>query len=98
MYLGKIIETADSETIYRDARHPYTQSLIAAIPVPDPHCHVKRQLIQGDVPSAINPPAGCHFHPRCPVAVSQCQQEQPALRELSAAHLGACHLANSEDG
>jgi oligopeptide/dipeptide ABC transporter ATP-binding protein len=98
MYLGKIIEAADSETIYRDARHPYTQSLIAAIPVPDPHRHVHRQLIQGDVPSAINPPAGCHFHPRCPVAVSQCRQEQPALRELGAAHLGACHLAISEGG
>jgi oligopeptide/dipeptide ABC transporter ATP-binding protein len=98
MYLGKIIETADSETIYRDARHPYTQSLIAAIPMPDPHRDVHRQLIQGDVPSAINPPAGCYFHPRCPVAESQCQREQPALRELGAAHLGACHLAISEDG
>jgi oligopeptide/dipeptide ABC transporter ATP-binding protein len=97
MYLGKIIETADSETIYRDARHPYTQSLITAIPVPDPHRHTSRQLIQGEVPSAINPPTGCHFHPRCPIAVPQCQREQPALRELTGTHLGACHLARTSD-
>ena len=93
MYLGKIIETADSETIYRDARHPYTQSLISAIPVPDPHHRPSRQILQGDVPSPINPPAGCHFHPRCPIAEAQCQQQEPALRELDGTHLGACHLA-----
>jgi len=93
MYLGKIIETADSETIYRDARHPYTQSLISAIPVPDPHHQPSRQILQGDVPSPINPPTGCHFHPRCPIAEARCQQQEPALRELGAAHLGACHLA-----
>ncbi len=93
MYLGKIIETADSETIYRDARHPYTQSLISAIPVPDPHHQPSRQILQGDVPSPINPPAGCHFHPRCPIAEARCQQQEPALRDLGAAHLGACHLA-----
>jgi oligopeptide/dipeptide ABC transporter ATP-binding protein len=93
MYLGKIIETADSETIYRDARHPYTQSLISAIPVPDPHHQPSRQILQGDVPSPINPPTGCHFHPRCPIAEARCKQQVPALRELGAAHLGACHLA-----
>ena len=93
MYLGNIIETADSETIYRDARHPYTQSLISAIPVPDPHHQPSRQVLQGDVPSPINPPAGCHFHPRCPIAEARCQQQQPALRELNGNHLGACHLA-----
>ena len=93
MYLGKIIETADSETIYRDARHPYTQSLISAIPVPDPHHQPSRQILQGDVPSPINPPTGCHFHPRCPIAEARCQQQEPALRDLGAAHLGACHLA-----
>ena len=93
MYLGKIIETADSETIYRDARHPYTQSLIAAIPVPDPHRHTTKQIIQGDVPSPINPPSGCHFHPRCPRAESRCKQEAPVLRELDDNHMGACHLA-----
>jgi oligopeptide/dipeptide ABC transporter ATP-binding protein len=97
MYLGKIVETADSETIYRDARHPYTQSLISAIPVPDPHRHAKRQILQGDVPSPINPPDGCHFHPRCPVAEPRCKQEPPVLRELDRSHFGACHLATDGD-
>jgi oligopeptide/dipeptide ABC transporter ATP-binding protein len=93
MYLGRIIETADSETIYRDARHPYTRSLISAIPVPDPHHLPSRQILQGDVPSPINPPVGCHFHPRCPIAEDRCRQQEPALRELDGTHLGACHLA-----
>ena len=92
MYLGKIIETADSETIYRDARHPYTQSLIAAIPVPDPHRKSARQIIQGDVPSPINPPSGCHFHPRCPRAEEECKIRAPELRELDEQHMGSCHL------
>ena len=94
MYLGKVIETADSETIYRDARHPYTRSLISAIPVPDPHHQPSRQILQGDVPSPINPPAGCHFHPRCPIADERCRQQVPALRELDGSHLGACHKAD----
>ena len=93
MYLGKIIETADSETIYRDARHPYTQSLIEAIPVPDPHRKATRQIIQGDVPSPINPPSGCHFHPRCPRAEEKCKIQAPELRELDEQHMGSCHLA-----
>lgn len=92
MYLGKIIETADSETIYRDARHPYTQSLIEAIPVTDPHRTVKRQIIKGDVPSPINPPSGCHFHTRCPRAEGKCRHEAPQSRELAPQHFGACHL------
>jgi len=92
MYLGRIIETADSETIYRDAKHPYTQSLIAAIPVPDPHRKIARQIIQGDVPSPIDPPSGCHFHPRCPRAEAQCKTKAPELRELGPNHLGSCHL------
>jgi len=92
MYLGRIIETADSETIYRDAKHPYTQSLIAAIPVPDPHRKIARQIIQGDVPSPIDPPSGCHFHPRCPRAEAQCKTIAPELRELGPNHLGSCHL------
>lgn len=95
MYLGNIIETANSEAIYREAKHPYTQSLIAAIPVPDPHRKAQRQIIQGDVPSGINPPSGCHFHPRCPRAESRCREEQPALRELGSTHFGACHLVST---
>jgi oligopeptide/dipeptide ABC transporter ATP-binding protein len=94
MYLGNIIETADSDAIYREAKHPYTQSLIAAIPVPDPNHNAQRQIIQGDVPSAINPPSGCHFHPRCPRTEPRCKAEKPVLRELGSTHFGACHLAS----
>ncbi|MDC0174933.1 ABC transporter ATP-binding protein, partial [Pseudomonadales bacterium] len=75
MYLGKIVESGRSEEIYRNAQHPYTQSLIAAIPVPDPHRKVQRQIISGDVPSPIAPPSGCTFHPRCPSAMSRCSQD-----------------------
>ena len=92
MYLGKLVETADSETLYRDARHPYTRSLISAIPVPDPHREQKRIVLTGDVPSPIAPPAGCHFHPRCPFAEPRCAQQYPELREVDAGHLSACHL------
>ena len=94
MYLGNIVETADSEIIYRDAKHPYTQSLIAAIPVPDPQRRAQRIIIQGDVPSAINPPTGCHFHPRCPRAEARCKAEKPVLRELGNTQFAACHLAS----
>lgn len=96
MYLGKIVETAASETIYHQARHPYTQSLIAAIPVPDPHRSVARQVLRGDVPSPINPPSGCSFHPRCPVAEPRCAQREPALLASGAGQFAACHLIHSE--
>lgn len=92
MYLGKIVETAASETIYHQARHPYTQSLVAAIPVPDPHRRVQRQVLHGDVPSPINPPSGCSFHPRCPVAEERCSRQTPALLDIGGNQLAACHL------
>jgi len=92
MYLGKIVETAASETVYHQARHPYSQSLIAAIPVPDPHRRVQRQVLDGDVPSPINPPSGCSFHPRCPVAEERCSQQAPALLDIGSQQLAACHL------
>ncbi len=95
MYLGKIVETAASEAIYHQAQHPYTRSLIAAIPVPDPHYSVQRQVLRGDVPSPIDPPSGCSFHPRCPVAGPRCAQQAPALAERGAGHLAACHLIQS---
>jgi oligopeptide/dipeptide ABC transporter ATP-binding protein len=95
MYLGRIVETADSETLYRDARHPYTRSLISAIPIPDPHRVHQRQILVGDVPSPIAPPVGCHFHPRCPVAEPRCSQSYPAMREVGEAHHSACHLNGS---
>lgn len=92
MYLGRIVETAASETLYRDAKHPYTQSLISAIPVPDPHRVHERQVLSGDVPSPIAPPAGCHFHPRCPRAEGRCREAYPALHGVGPAHEAACHL------
>jgi len=94
MYLGKIVETGRSEEIYKNAQHPYTQSLISAIPVPDPHRKVQRQVISGDVPSPIAPPPGCTFHPRCPSVMARCSQEIPQLGSPMAdkAHLVSCHL------
>jgi oligopeptide/dipeptide ABC transporter ATP-binding protein len=94
MYLGKIVETGNSEEIYRNAQHPYTQSLIAAIPVPDPHRQVTRQIIKGDVPSPIAPPSGCTFHPRCPRVMEHCQHDVPHLTAPmpNPEHLVSCHL------
>jgi len=92
MYLGRIVESATSESIYQQALHPYTRSLIAAIPVPDPHRQVQRNVLHGDVPSPINPPSGCSFHPRCPLAETRCAQITPALEDGGAGHLAACHL------
>jgi len=92
MYLGRIVESAASESIYRQALHPYTRSLIAAIPVPDPHRQVQREVLHGDVPSPINPPTGCSFHPRCLLAETRCAQMSPALEDSGAGHLAACHL------
>ncbi|MDP1932582.1 MAG: ATP-binding cassette domain-containing protein [Gammaproteobacteria bacterium] len=81
MYLGKIVETGDGESIYRTARHPYTQSLISAIPVPDPHHKSHRQVLVGDVPSPINPPSGCAFHTRCPKVMDVCRTVTPVLSD-----------------
>jgi len=96
MYLGKIVETGDSESVYHNAQHPYTQSLISAIPMPDPHRKVERNLIQGDVPSPIAPPSGCTFHPRCPQAIDRCKQDIPQLTapKSDPACLVSCHLVD----
>jgi len=96
MYLGKIVETGESQTIYREAQHPYTQSLISAIPMPDPHRKVKRQVLQGDVPSPIAPPSGCTFHPRCPQAIDRCKLDVPQLSasKLDSTSLVSCHLVD----
>ncbi len=91
MYLGKIVEKGTGDSIYHAQQHPYTQSLISAIPVPDPHREVKRQIISGDVPSPINPPSGCSFHPRCPHVMDRCKVETPELRTRNP-NLVACHL------
>ena len=94
MYLGKVVETAPSPSLYGDAKHPYTKALLSAAPTPDPEKKRARIVLQGDVPSPINPPSGCAFHPRCPIAKKGlCDVEAPALRELRPKHHVACHLA-----
>jgi len=82
MYLGKLVEEGPGQTIYENARHPYTQSLITAIPIPDPRHHIQRQVLAGDVPSPIDPPGGCSFHPRCPKAMPECKAQVPRLAAL----------------
>jgi oligopeptide/dipeptide ABC transporter ATP-binding protein len=96
MYLGKIVETADADRLYQAPLHPYTVALISAIPVPDPARRKGRPLLGGDVPSPIDPPAGCRFHPRCPLAVDRCRREEPVLQAMDGAepdHRVACHRA-----
>ena len=92
MYLGRIVEYTDKRTLFTRALHPYTEQLLLAVPVPDPRVKRQKRILQGDVPSPINPPSGCHFHTRCPYAVDRCRGEAPALRELKPGHWVACHL------
>jgi oligopeptide transport system ATP-binding protein len=96
MYLGKIVEVADAETLYRDPKHPYTQALLSAIPVPDPDARPQRTLLKGELPSPALPPPGCAFHPRCPVAVQECSRTEPALRRVGKDQLASCHLVAPE--
>jgi peptide/nickel transport system ATP-binding protein len=92
MYLGRIVEYTDKRTLFTKALHPYTEQLLLAVPVPDPRVKRQKRLLQGDVPSPINPPFGCHFHTRCPYVVERCRVETPALREVRPGQLVACHL------
>lgn len=92
MYLGKIVEYTDKKTLFTNPRHPYTEALLSAVPVPDPTLKRKKQILEGDVPSPINPPSGCHFHTRCQYAEERCQIERPILREITPDHFVSCHL------
>ncbi|WP_373998786.1 ABC transporter ATP-binding protein [Bdellovibrio bacteriovorus] len=90
MYLGKIVEMAEAEELYRNPKHPYTKALMSAIPVPDPRRRDERIILTGDVPSPISPPTGCHFHPRCPMAIEDCKTIVPPLELKSPDHIAAC--------
>jgi oligopeptide/dipeptide ABC transporter ATP-binding protein len=92
MYLGRIVEATDKTTLFTRALHPYTEQLLLAVPVPDPRVKRQKRVLQGDVPSPVNPPSGCHFHTRCPYVVDRCRAEAPALREVRPGQLVACHL------
>jgi len=92
MYLGRIVEYADKETLFTNPLHPYTEALLAAVPVPNPRVKRKKHLLQGDVPSPIDPPPGCAFHTRCPYAEARCRIDVPGLRDVGAGHRVACHL------
>jgi len=95
MYLGKIVELTDKRSLFTSPQHPYTEALLAAVPVPDPKIQRKRVILLGDVPSPISPPAGCRFHTRCPYAFDRCRVEEPLLREVRPAHWAACHLRDA---
>jgi oligopeptide/dipeptide ABC transporter ATP-binding protein len=92
MYLGKIVELTDRDSLFAEPLHPYTEALLSAVPMPDPEAKRQRIILQGDVPSPINPPSGCRFHTRCPYVMARCKAEEPLMREVKPGHQVACHL------
>jgi peptide/nickel transport system ATP-binding protein len=93
MYLGKIVELAETKELFFNPKHPYTEALIAAVPVPDPDHKMEYTFLEGDVPSPMNQPTGCFFHPRCPYARKVCIIERPVYRDLGGEHFVSCHFA-----
>jgi oligopeptide transport system ATP-binding protein len=100
MYVGKIVELADRDALYQNPLHPYTQALLSAIPIPDPDVEKRRKriVLTGDIPSPVNPPPGCRFHTRCPLAFDRCKVEEPPLREYAPDHFAACHWVEEHGG
>ncbi len=96
MYLGKLVEVGTSAQICAAPRHPYTQALLSAVPIPDPAAKKQRMILGGDVPTPINPPSGCRFHTRCPIAVDRCKVDEPPLRQVEDGRDAACHLGANE--
>lgn len=94
LYLGKMAEVGELQDVYEEPLHPYTQALLAAVPVPDPHKRRVKEMPTGEIPNPINPPSGCRFHPRCPIARDNCAVDEPELRELKPGHMVACHYAD----
>jgi oligopeptide transport system ATP-binding protein len=92
MYLGKIVELASDTDLYANPQHPYTEALLSAVPIPDPTVQKKRIILEGDVPSPINPPSGCHFHTRCPYKEKICEEVEPEFKNIGGGHWVACHL------
>ncbi|GHI00657.1 ABC transporter ATP-binding protein [Neobacillus kokaensis] len=92
MYLGKIVELTDKETLYKEPLHPYTKALLSAVPIPNPRLKRERILLKGDIPSPSNPPSGCTFHTRCPFATEECSKKVPKLKEIAKGHFVSCHL------
>jgi oligopeptide transport system ATP-binding protein len=91
MYLGRIVELASGRELYENPQHPYTQALLSAVPIPDPEVRKRRIILEGDVPSPLNPPAGCGFHTRCPFRKSICAEERPIFRDIGNDHWVECH-------
>jgi oligopeptide transport system ATP-binding protein len=98
MYLGRIVELTDKRTLFTRPLHPYTEALLSAAPIPDPRARRDKLIIEGDVPSPIDPPKGCHFHPRCPYAFARCRVEEPRLEAVAPGHLASCHLRTADAG
>jgi peptide/nickel transport system ATP-binding protein len=93
MYVGKIVETAPTESLYLEPLHPYTEALMASVPIADPRIQQEREGLQGEVPSPANPPSGCYFHPRCKYCADRCKVEKPVLREIYPERFVSCHRA-----
>ncbi len=94
MYLGRIVELASTDRLFADPKHPYTEALVSAVPVPEPDYTVERLILEGDVPSPVSPPSGCHFHPRCRYAIAVCKTTAPLYRDVGGEHFAACHRAD----